>query len=336
MNYSILSKYRRTLMGFATLWVALLHAQMWFSFAPLQWVKVTGHGGVEIFLFLSAFGLYYAYQKGEHGVAFFKRRILRILPYFIPVVLFRIWYLKEPLDESIRLLTATSFWITGDRSMWFISALVIFYALTPLYLKFFNGREVKMTVITIIICLVLGLFFQYSLQLIFVASLPCFFLGFLAGYWSFHQKPVTKKEMIIGLCMLAAGIILQVISYSLDVDDALLFGRGMYWYPHVLIVFPLCILLAKFSSWCEQHKPVLWMTASMNRLGEVSLEFYLIHELMIQVWSNILFVSEQYSYHGIVLNVIIILLTYVVSMVWHAITDYLLSLCHSKKQAVQS
>ena len=30
MKYSLISKYRSVLMGFATLWIAFLHAQMWF------------------------------------------------------------------------------------------------------------------------------------------------------------------------------------------------------------------------------------------------------------------------------------------------------------------
>ncbi len=320
-------------MGFATLWVALLHAQMWFSFSPLQWIKITGHGGVEVFLFLSAFGLYYAWQKGEHGLIFFKRRILRILPYVIPVAIFRIWYLKQPLTESIRLLTCTSFWITGDRSMWFISALIVLYAISPLYLKYFSGREVKMTVTAIVISLVIGYIYLDYLQTIFTASIPCFFLGFLAGYWSYTRKSISKKEIIIGLVMLAAGILLQVYAYSFDVNDALLYGKGMYWYPHLLIVFPLCILLSLFSQWCSRYSVTKWITDSMNHLGAVSLEFYLLHELMIQVWSNVLFVSEQYSYHGIVLNVLIILITYSVSVIWHGITQYLIELC-SRKQAV--
>jgi len=326
MSYELISRNRKALMGWATLWVALLHSQMWFSFLPLQWIKITGHGGVEMFLFLSAFGLYYAYQKGEHGWNFFRRRILRILPYFLPVVLFRIWYLKEPLDESIRLLTATSFWITGDRSMWFVSALIILYALTPLYLHFFSGREEKMTAWAFGLSAAASFFFLDRLQTIFTASMPVFFLGFLAGYYSKQKKTVDRRAKSLGALLLAAGIVLQVISYANDVNETLLFGKGMFWYPHLLIVWPLCMLLSVFTEWCRRVH-WLWLPDMMNHLGAVSLEFYLLHELMMKFWSNIFSVAPRYSYHGILFNVLVILLTYWISRVWHALTAALIRAC---------
>ena len=81
MKQSLLSKYRTELMGFALLWIAFVHAQMWFRNPILQAFKLTGQGGVDIFLFLSSFGLYYAYQKKEPYFTYLKKRLLRILVY---------------------------------------------------------------------------------------------------------------------------------------------------------------------------------------------------------------------------------------------------------------
>lgn len=76
-----LSQYRQSLMGFAILWVFMLHTgeignPLWDSISSWGW------SGVDMFLFLSAIGLCYSLNKdGNLGIiAFYKRRAIRILP----------------------------------------------------------------------------------------------------------------------------------------------------------------------------------------------------------------------------------------------------------------
>ena len=63
-NYvTLLSKHRSAIMGFAIIWIMIAHLKVSFDFIPLQAIKKIGYGGVDIFLFLSGFGLYFSCSK---------------------------------------------------------------------------------------------------------------------------------------------------------------------------------------------------------------------------------------------------------------------------------
>lgn len=72
-------------MGFSILWIYLFHARIWLPdtamFAPLNTFKEIGYAGVDVFLFLSGFGLMTGMMKNNHDIlTFYKKRMLRILP----------------------------------------------------------------------------------------------------------------------------------------------------------------------------------------------------------------------------------------------------------------
>lgn len=314
MKYALISKYRTTLMGFATLWVALLHAQMWFRNPILEAIKVTGHNGVDIFLFLSGFGLYYAYQKTQ-GFAFIAKRFLRILPVFIPVALARIIYYHYDGTSAFYLLTTLAFWFTYDRSMWYISMILVLYLLTPLYMRYcFQGREKKCTMIAIPVTFLLSFFFFDHHQLLFFGRLPIFLLGIYFGYQSYQGAQITKKQQTIGLLIMILAIAIQLYLKAIDVEDAIMFGKGGYWYCAFFIVVPLCYLLASFFGWLEK-KNVLFINQFFDKFGKVSLAFYLLHEICIRYFTAIMNVIPPYNYNGILLNVIIIILTYLMAYI---------------------
>jgi len=336
MRCELLSKYRKALLGIATLWIALLHAQMWFSTPLLQWIKITGHGGVEMFLFLSSLGLYYAWEKGERGWPFFRRRLLRILPYFIPIAIFRVLYLKPPAAEVIPILTATSFWLLGDRTMWYISGILVLYALTPLYLSCFQGREGRVTAISVGVSLAASALFLHTEQTIFTASVPCYLLGFYAGYCAENGRRAGRKQIAAGAALLLAGLALQLLAYHADTNETVLYGLGMYWYPFVLMVWPLCMSLAWLLERMEQSCLFRWAVSAFNSLGAVSLEYYLLHELMIQIWGNVMHVIPQYRYHGILMQCVIMLLTYNFAWLWQRIWQWIPAVFHSCRKGKQA
>ena len=62
--YKRLSRCRSELMGFAILWVMLFHAYgLKFQFEPLNRFRSIGHFGVDIFILLSAMGIYVSLSK---------------------------------------------------------------------------------------------------------------------------------------------------------------------------------------------------------------------------------------------------------------------------------
>ena len=315
MNYALISKYRQQIMGVAVLWIAFLHAGMWFSFPLLQGFKMSGHGGVDIFLFLSAFGLYYSYQKGHTGWEFLKRRLVRIIPVFIPVAIARIIYYHYDFTSGWMLLSTLGFWFLQDRNMWFISAILVFYLVSPLYLKHFkDGNEEKLTLMMMGVGVLAFAVFHDKTQMVFAARVPVYFLGFLAGKYAMEQREV--KYPWLCYVLIITGFFLLWLSYRYDVYESLLWGKGMFFYPNILIAWPLSLVLAKIFSMAEKKGLSLGNTI-FGFLGRISLEFYLLHEMCIRFFSGRIHIPASLSYHGIVLNLIIIGLTCIIAWIYH-------------------
>lgn len=79
-TYNCIGKHRTELMGFAMIVIMFFH--MNFSvpsqFGILSFIKQTGYGGVDIFLFLSGYGIYHSLKKNSSLLGYYKRRAVRI------------------------------------------------------------------------------------------------------------------------------------------------------------------------------------------------------------------------------------------------------------------
>lgn len=323
MNYSIISKYRSQIMAIAILWIAVLHATMWFPIEPINWIKLIGQGGVDIFLFISSFGLYYAYQKGLSNKEFIFKRIKRILPFFIPIALFRWYYMDYSFVDGLLLVSTMSFWILHDRSMWYISAIIPLYIITPYYLQKIKENEFKATIITVLVTFFLGFFFFNTDYIVFTSRVPIFFLGFLAGKYSYEKKEITKKALLGHLIVMIIGFL--ILRFSFRFGEGVLWSYGLYWYPFLLICWPLSIFVGLFFEFTDKVK-FTFLSDTFGKIGKVTLEFYLLHELMIKIFSNIISVIPPYNQYGIVLNIIILFFTYYISKYYHWLITWLIEL----------
>ena len=88
MNMSLISKYRGQLMGFAILIVALFHSSIVHTNDLVDFFCFSGDMGVDIFFFLSGFGMYYACLKKQTYGQFMKKRMVRIVPAWFLVNLY--------------------------------------------------------------------------------------------------------------------------------------------------------------------------------------------------------------------------------------------------------
>ena len=322
MNYSIISKYRTQIMGIAVLWIAILHATMWFPIEPINWLfKALGQNGVDIFLFLSSFGLYYSWQRDPDTKNFLKKRFLRIIPVFIPVALFRCYYLRYDLFQSFLTITALEFWINTGRSVWYISAIIVLYLITPIYLKKFENNERKLTMLSIVSSFIIGALFFKTGYTVFFCRVPIFFLGFYIGYLAYNQKEISKFNLVIYILMFVVGFGIYRYLFSY-VNETVLWDYGLYWYPMFIIIIPFCLFFSYFFSLCKEYRFPL-INDLFHKIGTVSLEFYLLHELMIKIVPNIITVNPYYSAYGIILNVVIIFMTYYAAKYYHDTLAYL-------------
>ena len=247
MTYEVISRNRKQLMGFAALWIAFLHAAMWFRFPVLQAFKLTGYCGVDLFMFLSSFGLYHSYKYGKKGyIPFVIRRLKRIMPAYMLISLLRSFIYHDSAGDAVLRLTTLSFWLKGDTSMWFVAAVLPLYLLSPLYLKYFHGgREEKMTAAGFTAGLLLGVIFRYYKQNVLFFRLCVFFLGFLAGKYSDEKKPVSRAVLFTGTVIMIVTLAIAVGGQLSGIDlETVHLGWAVFWLPAMFFTGPLAFWLS--------------------------------------------------------------------------------------------
>ena len=87
MRQNGISEYRAELMAISMLAILLTHLKASFGVYALDRVALLCQGGVDVFLFLSGFGLYYSGMKSDNPLRFYSKRFKRIFPSFWVVML---------------------------------------------------------------------------------------------------------------------------------------------------------------------------------------------------------------------------------------------------------
>lgn len=334
-KYNILSKYRTEIMGVAILWVMFFHSSINIDNFILKILKTIGYGGVDIFLMLSGFGLYYAYKKNNDMRMFYKRRFLRLLPTYLPVVIVYcgLYYItgRIGLKTLIMNITTLSFYFNTDfRFDWYIPATIILYLISPIILKmFFKSEKINQKYSIIGLCIFIGIFLsmliinsQVSYLLIFTSRIPIFFIGRIIAYWSDINKDINKVHFLLGTLLFIIGFITLMI--FIKYFSNYLWEYGLWWWPFLIITLPLCIFICvcmdfvvskgitelKFIKFCGNH----------------SLELYLFHERVLNLLE-----FKFINLDKVIINVICVIITFIMAFIWKKIITYICKLNINRK-----
>ncbi len=285
---TLLRKYRTALMGIAILWVYLFHTS-WNVFEPLYTIIHKGYGGVDIFFFLSGFGLWYALEKSSSLLDFYKRRVKKLYPSYL-ITLFALFVLryrslrmegygkKELLFAFFSNVFGISYfrW-TVITFNWYIFAILIASLLAPLFHEIINRKGG--------LCLLIAslplnvLFFGDFNHLIASTRLFLFLLGMETAYLS-ETEPDRKISGALLLVLMGIGVIFLLTVTRLPAE--ILDYYGLWWYPFLLItpglLYSLILLFEKIG---KTSYPVLEL------FGKASLELYLL---------NVAFKDYVYAY----------------------------------------
>ena len=144
-------------MGFAMIIVMLFHVPL--SRNDLFYgLMRCGNNGVDMFLFLSGIGLWFAWTKKAHPLgeghrvgSFYYRRFLRLYPawliiaclYYIP----QFWpsgggYSPNLFHLIANILVGWSFWRIDDLTFWFVPAIMVLYLIAPFYMRLIQRNPV--------------------------------------------------------------------------------------------------------------------------------------------------------------------------------------------------
>ena len=127
----IISKHRSEIMGIAMVSIMLFHQPfIWSKYDVFfRFFRFFGHFGVDIFLFLSGFGIAFSLKKNKL-YKFYKKRFDRIVPICFFCGLIK--YLICTLSPSLTFHVSRSWKMLFGFDLWFIRFILICYIVSPL------------------------------------------------------------------------------------------------------------------------------------------------------------------------------------------------------------
>lgn len=280
--YGLLSTCRGELMGVAMLWVMLFHAySLPVPWLPLDLVKRMGFAGVDIFLLLSAMGLYVSRRnRPEEGfLSYLTRRLKRVLPaYWLVVGVYSLWLVVR---GSIRWSTALwsmstlHYWFEiPDTFNWYVPALLVFYALAPFYIRLFDRCPRKEWLTAAVSLLSYGVYrlssplgFFHTVD--FIYRIPAFAMGVLAGYYLLEKRPLTWRHCVAWGIPAVVGLVLGVLTLKWVIYVP-------YCYLIALLLMPVCLA----GAWLLQFLRRGWLGKILRLIGACSLEIYLLNVIV--------------------------------------------------------
>lgn len=290
--YQRISKYKSVLMGIAIIIVLYGHYFYYSSgYLPYEQLNITMWytiGSVDIFLFLSGFGIYHSLAKNDDPLTFMKRRLGRLLPSYLPYILVYCGYCMATNQmtkyQALGNLTTFGWWAQiGSQLNWYIPTMVGLYLFSPLFYQIIRQQGRKSM-------WMMGLFFLLdagcvgSSLMIGVSRFPVYFLGMYLGREAMEGRKPSRTHLILsGVALVVSMVGLYVI---VKVAPGTLSRMGFWWHPY-LFSTPGCLY---FTSWClekhEKWKPTALLNRGLAFLGNKSFEIYLVHLLVYLVAYN--------------------------------------------------
>lgn len=279
MKYSLLSKHRSELMGVAIISVMLFHASdLDFHISLINMLRGIGHGGVDIFVMLSAMGLYMSLERRsqEYG-EFMRRRMRRLLPAYFAVMLPYTLYLflkgRAVLSAFFWNSVLLNYWVRPAGTFnWYICGITLFYLVTPPLFKIYrNSRHpVLLTVLGsalgVAVCELLT-YDGYWNHLDVFYRVPAYLTGLLMGRFITEDRDVEARHIPVWAACLVMGAAVAVMVLKVTVHYI------PRCYIFVFTTAPACLII----SFILEKLPFDWPRRALRIIGESSLEIYLLN-----------------------------------------------------------
>lgn len=259
----LFGKHRTYLMGFSILWIIVFHFCFYGNLFHVRFFDMIfsrGYVGVDIFLFLSAYGLCFSYER--NGIKrFYMNRLRRLFPMYILFVVVAVYFFHQYYSDSAVKLAV--FQCTGLASFrmvdfeWFIPALIVLYAAFPLMYKgvrwLYEHCRWALPVVILAVALLVPVISKVVFP-IFAYRFPIFILGIVA-FLALQRD--DEKYLLAVFVFCAAFAIVAKLSESLMLS--LLVPLVLWGLGEIDLKFPF-------------EKPICFV-------GKHSLEIYLAQSL---------------------------------------------------------
>lgn len=268
-------------MGLAILLVLFYHIYISTSVSLIPLMSPIGYCGVDIFLFLSGYGLCYGFARSHSVITFYKRRLIRLIPsYCIVIIISSLIFEPFSLFEIVTRIFGIGYYlpVCGMTSFdWYVPTMYLLYLLFPIiYVVITN--DLRMWKIILVFALIPALIKICGLPLplnnLTLARIPVFVIGAITGTLSIKKIYIPHKVLFLCSFISILGVIMMMYVVDKYTHD-FLWSTMIYWLPFMIITPGLCLIL----TWSIEKVPCC-IKNTLAFLGSISLEIYLAHILI--------------------------------------------------------
>lgn len=269
-----------------------------------------------LFMIVSAFSMccgYYTKFKFNNIDLndFYKKRYIRILPFYILLLLITI--LVEPsknnLYEAFTSITLTQSLLPNNCISvvgvgWFLSVVFVFYMMFPFFIFLIDNKKRAWIILTIVILLNFLCVYYYSSptlvvkeisRLNFIFDIPYFIIGGILYLYRNDIRLLGKYKTIFGLFTICISIVFFLIKIE-----------SYYIYFFVEMFFFICLMI---YSIIESSDRSILNNKFMNFISNISMEIYLCHMLCFRIIERICFNISLNANHKYILILVLTLLS---------------------------
>ena len=134
----------------------------------------------------------------------------------------------------------------------------------------------------------------------FILRWPIFFLGMYAGHCIVTQNYTCfdKVSPRVLLFLLFIGFIFLFIVMRLlpgsYVPLSVMWQKGAWYYPGLIILYPFCYFAARLCDWCKDFVVGKKILTAFTFLGKSSWEIYIVHVVALNITKDRLTAYRQF------------------------------------------
>lgn len=272
------------------------------GFLDIKDARYLGAVGVDIFLFLSGFGLTKSYMKKGINNSFLIRRIKKVMvPYWIITLIFIF------IDEKFKgaryitkdiVLTFIGFNVTTDPTMWFISYILICYTCFFIFFRIRSKNITKFILMCVAMAIITFKIYKLSYgDASFEYYLHClaFPIGcFISLYSTKLAKFFTKKQLLTLFILLGLICPILYVHYLPTIQ----FSTKFYIFINISLMTFFISLVMIWSYFNLKSKLLI-------RIGKLSFYLYLFEAVFLLKYPILDFENKTFS---LIIYLIVILI----------------------------
>lgn len=339
-----ISKYRSEIMTLSMFAILFTHLKVSFGVYSIDRLALLCQGGVDVFLFLSGYGMYYSGMKMKSIGSFYIKRIKRIFPPFLVVLILMLFQNnKMHWPDFLWGGSTLAFWFQSTNKYsfgWFVSLIVLLYAIFPWYFRLFKKNPKLLTSIGVGIGLLLTGLYVYRYQVIYpggqnrfilpAARIPIFFIGIYSGYVLAAEHIFNERKVHLKKNILLLVSVVSLFALNLGLNHYGFKGmrnNGLLYISYIFIIPGTLVLLVKFFDCLSRKSIGVRVLNMLRKLGGCTLEAYL---LIAITYAYVKPLSRCMKVSTLTSNLLLLLFTVVLAYVVHSVVSFTMNKIENK------